>query len=116
LTQLRWLELGVDTLTRGLAEQVVELPRLARLDLHLKTFEAGAVAALAKAPALRLLTVTTPEEQTPPAELVRLEQLRYLWVGHRAFGNPERLPFQTALPGCRVDHWPCKDEGDFDWS
>jgi hypothetical protein len=117
LTQLRWLSLGADTLTRGLAAQVLGLPHLARLDLYLSAFEAGAIAALAKAPALRALTVTTPDNQKPLAELVRLEQLRYFWIGDRVLAEPELLSLQTALPACRIVQVPpYTDEDEYDWS
>ncbi len=117
LTQLRWLSLGVDTLTRGMAAQVIGLPHLARLDLYLSGFEAGAIAALAKAPALLALTVTTPDDQNQVAELVRLEQLRRLWVEHGDLAQPELLSLRTALPACRIVHGsPDTEEGDYDWS
>jgi uncharacterized protein (TIGR02996 family) len=117
LTQLRWLSLGVDTLTRGLASQVLGLPQLARLDLYLKTFEAGALAELAKAPSLRALTLTTQDDQSPLAELVRLEQLRYLWLGDRCLAKQELLSLQTALPACRIIRVPpYMDEDEYDWS
>src|SRR5262249_19883836 len=78
LAQLRWLSLGLTTFTKGILAQVLELPHLARLQLHLDKFEPGAIAALAKAPALRMLTVTVPDEQNPASELARVEQLQYL--------------------------------------
>jgi uncharacterized protein (TIGR02996 family) len=116
LTQLRWLSLSEATLTRGMAEQVVALPHLARLDLDLTGFKAGAIAALAKAPALRTLAVRTPDDQNPLRELVRLEQLRYLWIGDLGLTHQELLSLQTALPACRIVHdWPDTDEDDYDW-
>jgi uncharacterized protein (TIGR02996 family) len=117
LTQLRWLTLGVSTWTRGLAEQVLRLPHLARLDLYPSAFEAGAIAVLAKAPALRILVVVTPEKQKPPEELVRLEQLRYLWVGHWGLANPDVRSLQTTMPACRIAQgWPSAAEDAYDWS
>jgi hypothetical protein len=117
LTQLRWLALEAGTLTRGMAEQVLGLPHLARLDLYSSAFEPGAIAALAKAPALRTLTVLTPDDEHPLAELGRLEQLHYLWVGRRDPEEPELLSLQAALPACRIVHGlPYRDEGDYDWS
>jgi uncharacterized protein (TIGR02996 family) len=116
LTQLRWLSLAVHTLTRGTAAQVIGLPHLARLDLSLRAFEAGAIAALAKAPALRALTLATPVDQPPPEELARLEQLRYLSVRHWGLAKPKQLPLQTALPSCRIVYGtPKTDEDDYDW-
>jgi len=141
LAQLRWLTLGLNTLTRGLAEQVVALPRLARLDLQLNAIEPGAIAALAKAPALRILTLIlsegqsplavsspcwvgnafiTPDDPTPLTELARLEQLRYLWVTHLKWESPklDLLSLQKALPACRIAHgWAWRDDDDkYDWS
>src|SRR5262249_13847894 len=117
LTQLRWLSLGVDALTRGTAEQVLRLPQLARLDLYLGAFEDGAIAALAKAPVLRALTVRTPKDQNPLAELARLEQLRYLWLEDRDLTPPELLSLQTALPACRiVQGAPDREDDRYDWS
>jgi uncharacterized protein (TIGR02996 family) len=117
LTQLRWLSLNFITLTRGMAEQVIRLPQLARLDLDLSAFEAGAIAALAKVPALRALAVRPPEDQDPVPELARLEQLRYLWVA-RDRAKPKLLrSLRTALPACRViDHWRYREVDDYDWS
>jgi uncharacterized protein (TIGR02996 family) len=117
LTQLRWLSLEVGTLSRGKAEQLLGLPHLTRLDIYLRRFEAGAIAALAKAPALRALTMTTPDDQNPQAELVRLEQLRHLQVSHLGQAQPDLLSLQTALPACRIVHdWPDRDDDDYDWS
>jgi uncharacterized protein (TIGR02996 family) len=116
LTQLRWLSLGVDTLTRGMAAQVLGLPDLARLDLHFSAVEAGAIVALAKAPALRALTVTPGDGEFPLAELGRLEHLRYLWIRDRDLTQPELRSLQTALPACRIlQGSPDRDE-DYDWS
>jgi uncharacterized protein (TIGR02996 family) len=117
LTQLRWLSLGVETLTTSIAAQVIGLPYLTRLDLHLSAFEAGTLAALAKAPALRILRVTTRGERISLAELVRLEQLRYLWLRERDLSQSELLSLQTALPACRIVHGSLDmNEGDYDWS
>jgi hypothetical protein len=61
--------------------------------------------------------VTTPEEQQPPEELGRLEQLRYLWVGHHGLAKPEVLSLQAALPACRVSRGaPGRVADDYDWS
>jgi hypothetical protein len=117
LTQLRWLSLGMGTLTKGIAEQVLRLPHLSRLDLILRAVEAGALAALAKAPSLRLLTVTTTNGDTPLAELARLEQLRYLWIRNLDQAQPDLHSLQTALPACRVvPGSPDVDDDDYDWS
>jgi uncharacterized protein (TIGR02996 family) len=116
LPQLRWLSLAVGTLTQDMAAQVLKLPHLTRLDLcHA---EAGAIAALAKAPALRILTVWITNEHLPVAELVQLEQLQYLRVGgYEKLPKPELLSLQTALPACRiVNAWRDRDEGEYDWS
>lgn len=103
LAQLRWLSLEVKSLTGEMAEQVAGLPQLARLEIYLRNFEAGAIAALAKAPALRVLSVSVPQGNNPPtAELVRLELLRYLWLGNGKPTQPEVLSLQAALPDCRI--------------
>jgi uncharacterized protein (TIGR02996 family) len=116
LPQLRWLSLGEVTLTRSLAAQLIGLPHLARVDLWLSAFEPGAIAALGKAPALQVLTVI-PDDQDPLAELVRLEQLRYLWIGQRSLAQPELLSLQTALPACRIVHGlQNRDDNNYDWS
>src|SRR5262249_16827233 len=97
--------------------QVLELPHLARLQLHLDKFEPGAIAALAKAPALRMLTVTVPDEQNPASELARVEQLQYLRVGRCDLAEPELLSLQTALPACRiVNDWRDPVEDEYDWA
>lgn len=117
LTQLRWLSLSVNTLTRKMTEQVLGLPQLARLDLYLHASEAGAIAALAKAPALRALAVDIPDNQHPLAELGRLEQVRYLWVVHPDGIKPDLISLREALPACRVfDGWRYREADDYDWS
>jgi uncharacterized protein (TIGR02996 family) len=117
LAQLRWLSLGANTLTRGITEQVLQLPHLSRLNLHLGAFEAGAIAALANAPALRALSVTFADMHARLEELGRLEQIQYLWVWRRELIKPELLALQTALPGCQIiDSPPTAEEDDYDWS
>src|SRR5262249_3938303 len=117
LTQLRWLELSAGTLTRDLVTQVLGLPHLVRLNLYLMAFEAGAIPALTKEPALRILTVTISHNQNLPAELVRLEQLRFSGGGCNDLPQSELLSLQMALPACRIVHgWSDRDEYDYDWS
>jgi hypothetical protein len=117
LTQLRWLSLGVNTLTGDMAAQVLGLPQLARLDLSFRAVEAGVIAALAKAPALRALSVTTRDGEIPLAELGRLEQLRYLWIRDRPRQQPKLRSLQTELPACRIlEGSPHRDDDDYDWS
>jgi hypothetical protein len=117
LTQLRWLSLGLNSFTKRASTQVLKLPHLARLDLYLDTFEPGTIAALAEAPSLRALTITTPDDQTPLSELERLEQLMYLRVRVRDLTQPELQSLQTAIPACRiVNHWKEPDDESYDWS
>jgi uncharacterized protein (TIGR02996 family) len=117
LTQLRWLSLGVNVLTKGSVAQILKLPHLARLDLDLDTFEPGTIAALAKAPSLRTFIVTLRDEQTPLSEFERLEQLQYLQIGLRDLTQAETSSLQTALPACRiVNDWRTPDDENYDWS
>jgi uncharacterized protein (TIGR02996 family) len=119
LTQLRWLWLGLRTLTGKTAAQIIKLPQVSRLDLSLGTYEAGALAALADTPSLRILTLALnlSDRKDPWPELVRLEQLRYLRVWGYNVPDPELHSLQAALPACRIVRgWQDTDEGEYDWS
>ena len=74
--------------------------------LRSKVAVIGAIVALAKAPALRALTVTPGDGEFPLAELGRLEHLRYLWIRDRDLTQPELRSLQTALPACRILQGP----------
>ncbi len=117
LTQLRWLSLGAGTLTQGLSAQLLGLPHLVRLDLSFEAFEAGAIAALARAPALRILTASIPDDLNPLGELAGCGQLHYLRVKRRRLAPHELHTLRAALPGCWIDHGaPDPDDDDYDWS
>lgn len=117
LTTLRWLELEMETMTPALAAQVAALPQVSRLDLRVEGCAAGAIAALAAAPALRILTLSGPREHVPGAELARLDALRYLRLGVSKLAESDLLALRTALPACRLVHgWRDADDEGYDWS
>lgn len=117
LAGLRWLSLGLSTLTKPITAQTLRLPHLARLDLCCHAFEVGAVASLAKAPALRVVTVDLRGGTPAPSELVRLEGLQYLRFSPPGLAPADLRSLQTALPACRIVNgsWGTGDD-EYDWS
>lgn len=101
LVGLRQLWLGGGKFTKTLAVKIARLPQLARLDLDSDSVEQGALKALAKASALRILTARAKDVVLRIPELAHIQGLGYLRVGE-TFTPEQAASLRTALPGCRI--------------
>jgi hypothetical protein len=101
LVSLRQFWLGSGNFTKAVAAKISQLPQLARLNLDCQSVEEDALASLAKAPALRILTMRTKDAVLRLSELPHLQSLGYLRIGEKL--TPEQMTsLQTALPNCRI--------------
>ncbi len=124
LVQLRWLSFcGSDRgepFTNAVAQQLLALPNLTRVDMPFKEYEPGAIATLAKASALRVLVVREPDTFATVEELSQLHQLKFL----RVIPNYEIRPserwqisrWETRLPNCTMTIGYDWHESEYDWS
>jgi hypothetical protein len=94
---------------------LLALPNLNRADLWVKAYEPGAIAALAKASALRVLIVWEPEVGLNVEELVQLHQLEFLRIIPNYKSKTPR-DWYSRLPNCTVTFDSSRGQDAYDWT